>query len=149
MALFPVFEAPEIVDLAQEEVAEYKDSIYFDLSSGDIVLDSSGKIKMANGQETWLQWCTKMIFTERSECLAYPNGIGVEMEYAMSREDRKSREVAIENTIRETLMNDPSHRTIEVKDFSYDYSADSVIVRFTIVGADGYTGEMSIEIGGE
>ena len=149
MALYPIFEAPEIVDLTQEKVAEYKESIYFDSELGDIVLDSAGKVKMASGQEAWLQWCVKMIFTEGSACLAYPNGSGVDMEYAMSREDRKSREAAIENTIRDTLMNDPSHRTIEVKDFSYVYGVDSVAVNFTIVGADGYTGQLSVEIGGE
>lgn len=148
MKLFPTFELPEIVENQGSVKADYKESIHFDINKGDIVLDSAGRIKIADGCEAWLQWCMKMIASERNTLLAYPTGLGVEMEQVSSLMDREAKETAIESTIKETLMSDPSHRTVEVKDFEYAHDTDSIIVTFCIVGADGYTGKMTVEIEG-
>lgn len=148
MALYPTFSTPVIIDAKAEPVAEYKQSVFFDIKKGDIVLDSAGKCQMANGCDAWLQWCTKMLFTELDSCMSYLNQ-GVEMEYAIKREDREAQEIAIENAIKEALMRDPSNRTIEVSNFAFEYHADGVTVTFCIFGADGYTGTLSVEIGGE
>ena len=148
MNLFPIFEVPEIIDSTGNFGAEYKDSIYFDISKGDIVLDSGGKIKVADGRDAWLQWCMKMIASERNTLLAYPSGVGAELEHITTLLSRESKEIAITNTITETLMNDPSKRTVEVKDFEFTHDTDSVFVTFCIVGADGYTGKITVEIEG-
>lgn len=148
MALYPTFQTPTIIEANAEPTATYKQSVYFDMRKGDIVMDSAGKIRVADGCEAWLQWCVKMISTELGACMAYPNQ-GVEMEYAMSRDDWDARQFAIEETIKTALMNDPSHRTLEVSEFEFERGADSVKVRFRIIGADGYTGTLSAEIGGE
>lgn len=145
--LFPTFDVPSVANDVLE--VEYKESIFFDQRKGDIVLDSAGRVKIANGQEAWMQWCMKILASERGTLLAYPSpDIGVEMEHISTLPDREAKEIAIENTIKETLMNDPAHRTIEVKDFAFKHSIDSVVVSFWVVGADGYTGKITIEVEG-
>ena len=148
MKLFPTFDVPSLSNKDTLDV-EYKESIFFDQSKGDIVLDSAGRVKIANGQEAWMGWCMKMLVSERGTLLAYPSpDIGVEMEHISTLPDREAKEIAIENTIKETLMNDPAHRTVEVRDFVFEHSTDSVIVSFCVVGADGYTGSITIEVEG-
>ena len=148
MKLFPDYEVPSIVDSKNALAVEYKSSIYFDMSKGDIALDSAGHVKIADGRDAWIQWCAKMLVSERGTLLAYPSKIGIEMEYVAGLVDKEEKEAAIENTIRETLMNDPANRTIEVKDFEYKHTADSIFVTFCVVGADGYTGTLTMEVEG-
>lgn len=148
MGLFPTFEVPAIVDEAESLAPNYKESIYFDINKGDIVLDGSGCVKVADDRSAWLQWCMKMLVSERHTLLAYPSDIGVEMENISELADKKAQEVAIENTIRETLMNDPSHRTVDVADFEFFYEPDGIEVKFCVVGADGYVGNFTFELEG-
>ena len=68
--LFPVFDLPEIPDT--EELEErYSPSAYFDFEKGDFVRDGAGKIKKSEGKDAYIQWCLKVVSTERYSCLAY------------------------------------------------------------------------------
>lgn len=147
MRLFPTFDVPTIAERPETLAADYKESVYFDMSTGDIVLDGTGRVKMANSRDAWLQWCMKMIASERGTLRAYPSAkIGVEMEPISELPDRASKESAIETTIKEALMNDPSRRTVDVNNFEFVYGVDSMHVTFDIIGADGYTGGMTVEV---
>ena len=65
--LFPVFDLPEIPDT--EELEErYSPSAYFDFEKGDFVRDGAGKIKKSEGKDAYIQWCLKVVSTERYRC---------------------------------------------------------------------------------
>lgn len=128
--LFPVFDLPEIPDT--EELEErYSPSAYFDFEKGDFVRDGAGKIKKSEGKDAYIQWCLKVVSTERYSCLAYSSDIGVELDQVVEA-DRAAAESIIERTITEALM---MHRATEyVRDFSFLYKADEVYVTFTVKG---------------
>jgi len=143
MGLYPVFETPSIVE---DTVAQpvFRQSLAFDQKTGDLLIDGSGKPVLANGHDTWIQWCTKVLGTERSEMSAYSDAIGVEFISAMEQPTRAAREAMLERTIKEALMADPSKRTADVRSFAYSWEDDHVEVSFEVIGSDGYTGEISV-----
>lgn len=62
--LFPVFDLPEIPDDPEYE-ERYRSSVAFDFDKGDFVRDGSNKMVRADGREAFMQWCWKVIQTER------------------------------------------------------------------------------------
>ena len=77
--LFPVFDLPEIPDDPEYE-ERYRSSVAFDFDKGDFVRDGSNKMVRADGREAFMQWCWKVIQTEREAFLAYSDDIGTEFE---------------------------------------------------------------------
>ena len=148
MALYPTFASPEIKGFKTEVNAEYKGGLYFDFMTGDIRIDGSGKIVRADEKNAWLQWCEKSILTQFNAFLAYSSAYGADMQYVMDQTTKQAREDAIKSEIRIALQNDPARRTLEINDFAFEWDVDSVKVTFTVYGADGYTGNISVELGG-
>lgn len=128
--LFPVFDLPEIPDNPEYD-ERYKSSVYFDFEKGDFVRDGANKLIRANGKEAYIQWCLKMIDTERETCLAYGSDIGTEFE-EMDVSERESTESEIERTITETLLVHPA--TEYVRDFSFSYNPGEIGVSFMVKG---------------
>ena len=145
MGLYPVFEAPEIKDYVKKVSTEYKIGLHFDQQTGDLRVDSTGKIVEANERDTWLQWCEKALLTQYKAFLGY-DWFGVDLEYALSQLDKQAREDAIEQEIKLALMSDPARRTLELSNFAFEWGSDSVRVSFNLIGADGYTGELSVNL---
>ena len=143
MGLYPVFETPSIIE---DRVVQpvFKSSLSFD--RGDILVDGSGQIVLADGHDAWIQWCVKVLATERSQMLAYSDEIGVEFIAAMAQETRAAKEAMLSRTIKEALMADPAKRTADVRSFSFIWADDGVKVSFEIIGSDGYTGNISISV---
>ena len=77
--LFPVFDLPEIPDDPEYE-ERYRSSVAFDFDKGDFVRDGSNKMVRADGREAFMQWCWKVVQTEREAFLAYSDEIGTEFE---------------------------------------------------------------------
>ena len=77
--LFPVFDLPEIPDDPEYE-ERYRPSVAFDFEKGDFVRDGSNKMVRADGREAYMQWCWKVVQTEREAFLAYSDEIGTEFE---------------------------------------------------------------------
>lgn len=116
---------------------------YFDFDEGDISLDGAGRVVMADAREAWLMWCVKAVLTEKGACLAYSDNIGTSLNWALEQTERAAQQEALINAITDALRADPSRRTLSVSDFSFTWSADGVLVSFTLLGADGYQGKVS------
>jgi len=110
------------------------------------VLDGSGKIQLAGGIEAWIQFCTKMLMTERFDYLAYSSGTGTELRVVNSVSDYKEQESLLEKNITESLLSDPQGRTESVKNFRFNHTSDLLTVTFTITGVKGDTVDLSLGI---
>lgn len=132
--LFPVFDVPEIATPAQPEREHYRPSVYFDFAKGDFSRDGANRMIEASGKEAYMQWCFKVVATERSTRLAYSNRIGTEMEYAAAQPDHESVEASVERTIIEALMVNP--KTEYVREFEFSWSGTSLFADFTVKGRD-------------
>lgn len=145
--LFPTFDVPNIQESEERHNIGYFNSIAFDFEKGDFVLDGSGKIQIAGGIEAWIQFCTKMLMTERFDHLAYSSGTGTELRTVNSVSDLKEQESLLEKNITESLLSDPQGRTESVKDFRFEHAgSDSITVTFTITGVKGDTVDLSLGI---
>lgn len=134
MGLFPEFEVPDMVE--EEDVAEegYKRSVFFDVEKGDFRMDGAGRITEASGFEAYMQWCMKVVNTQRYECLAYPDEIGTELEYDMQELSQEAIESAVERDITEALMVNP--RTEYVQDFVFEWNGSQLTCSFLVKGVD-------------
>lgn len=148
MSLYPTFSTPEIEGYSASATPQYKVGLYFDWKTGDLKIDGRGKIIQAGEKDAWLQWCRKSIQTQYGAFLAYSNAYGADLQYIFSQEDRKSCESAIEQEVKNAVMNDPAMRTLDASDFEYEWEGDSVHVTFLLLGADGYTEKTSLELKG-
>jgi hypothetical protein len=134
--LFPTFDMPELVEDQQPvPEPEYPESYLFDFDKGEFVLDGAGRVVIADGHTSWVQWCVKTVLTERFAFLAYSWDYGVEIEDALKSPNRTAVEAEIERTITEALLVDP--RTELVRDFVFEWQADELYVSFAIVPVIG------------
>ena len=133
LELFPVVDISEFPeeDLGEEK---YKPSVYFDFDAGDFRRDGANRMIPADGREAYMQWCLKVIATEREAFLAYDSDIGTELEDISDLPDWESRESEIESTITDALMVHPA--TEAVYDFEFEHSADECRVTFIVKGYD-------------
>lgn len=132
--LFPVFAVPEVSTPAQPEREHYRPSVIFDFSEGDFIRDGANRMVEADGREAFMQWCMKIIATERDACLAYSTRIGTEMEYAAAQPDHASVEASVERTIIEALMVNP--KTECVREFEFTWEGTSLFGTFAVKGRD-------------
>ncbi|MFF2887024.1 DUF2634 domain-containing protein [Paenibacillus sp. NPDC057967] len=133
--LFPVFDAPQLVEDDTNSQVMYPEGPLYDFSTGDYVIDGAGRVVMADGHTVWAQWCIKAVMTERFESLAYTSDYGAEMKRARQQPNRQASMLEAERAITEALMVDP--RTQTVKDFKHDFKGDSHYISFTAVPAIG------------
>lgn len=132
--LFPVFDAPEITAQAQSEREHYRPSVFFDYEIGDFARDGANRMVEATGKEAFMQWCMKIIATERDAFLAYSTNIGTEMEYAAGQPDHESVEASVERTIIEALMANP--KTEYVRDFEFTWKGTTLSGKFKVKGCN-------------
>lgn len=125
---------PEISVPTQSQTRKYKPSVFFDFDKGDFRLDGANKMTVSTGKEAYIQWCRKVIETERDTCLAYSTDIGSEKEAAFAEGDRAAIEVALEKTITETLM--VNAHTEYVREFEFSWRADELYLTFTVKGKE-------------
>ena len=130
--LFPVFDITEPAE--EEEEQKYLPSAFFDFEKGDFALDGARRIKEANGKDAFIQWCMKVVDTERDTCLAYSDDIGTEFEPIYGIRYRQERENEIRDTITDALMVHPC--TEYVRNFRFKHVADSCWVSFIVKGYD-------------
>lgn len=129
--LFPVFDLPDIPDNPEHE-ERYFPSAYFDFEMGDFVRDGANRMVLADGREAYMQWCLKVVSTERLSCLAYGDDIGTEFDELADVPDRESKESEIERMITEALLVHPA--TEYVRDFVFEHDGDGTHVTFTVKG---------------
>ena len=132
--LFPVFDVPEVITPTQPDQEHYRPSVYFDFTTGDFLRDGANRMIEADGREAYMQWCMKIIATERDAFLAYSTRIGTEMEYAAAQPDHASVEASVERTIIEALMVNP--KTESVSDFVFTWEGSSLYGTFAVKALD-------------
>lgn len=141
--LFPTFDLESILE--DEPVEErYYPSASFDFEKGDFVLDGANRIVTATGREAYMQWCLKVIDTEREEFAAYSDDIGTEFDEISDDGDRARKESDIQETITDALMVHPA--TEDVSDFSFVHLPDACLVTFTVKGADWEEQELTVSV---
>lgn len=143
--LFPVFDVPEIVDNNVEK-QKCNPSVYFDYEKGDFVRDGAHRVVAADGKTAYMQWCRKMVETERFTCLAYDTDIGTEMYDALNKSDHSAVESAVERTITEALMVNP--KTEYVRDFEFTWLNADLFVAFVVKGKEFDEQKLRINING-
>lgn len=121
----------------EDEDAGYKPSIFFDFDTGDFVTLHDGKLKEAFGFEAWVQWCYKTIMTQRYAHEGYSTDIGVDYESALQADSREEAESILQREIEESLMADPSERTLYVGNITFQWEADHCLVIVQVQGIDG------------
>ena len=132
-SLFPVISIPDETDDEEEEYdIEYRRSMKWDYELGDFVRDGANQVKEADGYEAYALWCYKVAQTERGNCLAYPDEIGAELEYALSFDDTDVIETLVERTITEAIEVNP--RTEYVRNFEFTWDGDTMHITFTVKG---------------
>lgn len=145
-SLFPTFSVPTTLASEPKVVEKFLYSPYFQVETGDFLIDGGGAVLYGSGYDAWVLWCLKTIHTERNACLAYPSYIGVEMEEAFREPSHSSCESAIERTITEALLADPKGRTVRIYDFDFSWVGETVDVSFTILSAEGDTASLTAKI---
>lgn len=131
--LFPVFDVPEVIDSSVEK-QKYNPSVYFDFEKGDFLRDGAHRMVVADGKMAYIQWCRKIVDTERFTCLAYGTDIGTEMYDALNKGDHSAVESAVERTITEALMVNP--RTEYVREFEFSWFNADLTVAFVVKGKE-------------
>lgn len=142
--LFPTVDVPEILTPVPASKQHYKPSYQFDFTTGDFVRDGANRVVVCSGREAYLQWCMKVVHTERMTCLAYSSDIGIEGQEALAQSDRRAVESALERTISEALKVNP--RTEYVRGFSFSWEADVLRCRFTVKGREWEELEIETEM---
>lgn len=144
--LFPVFALPQTPEAVTPQVQKYRPGPLWDFAVGDFVLSGTGQPQYGTGRDEWITWCIKTIMTERFAYLAYSNRIGVESEAAFRQADQRAVETAFERTVSEALLADPMGRTIEVRNFEFDWNGDSLDITCMVYGADGDTAAIEVTL---
>ncbi len=134
--LFPVFPTSSPAAQAAAAAPKFGTSYLFDFEAGDFVVDGSGRVQTADGQEAWRQWCVKACLTERFEHLVYGPGYGAENGRVRGAVNLEAAKTEAERAITEALLADP--RTAPVTDFDFgDSAGDELRVSFTVTPAVG------------
>ena len=132
--LFYAFDVPEGFDAPPTEKYESGITPEFDFERGDFVCSGARKMVPIDGREAYVQWCQKIVRTERMAHLAYGDEIGVEMHAAMALDDPWAVKSAIERTVTEALM--VNKRTEYVRAFEFTMDGDELHVSFIVKGRD-------------
>jgi hypothetical protein len=135
--LFPVFDVPATLTEHETPKAQYYPAPLWDVEGGDFVLNGARQPLYGSGYEAWVLWCTKTILTQRWAHLGYSDNAGIESDEAFKEPDRAATISAFERTITEALLADPMGRTIQVKDFAFNWQADSLYITCTVIGQQG------------
>ena len=146
ISLFPVFDVPSTLAEDIENRERYAPAPLWDVERGDFVTDGANRTIYSSGYDAWVLWCTKSILTQRWAHASYGDSIGVETEQALGESDRKAAESALERTVTEALLADPVGRTVQVRDFTFRWEADSLWIECAVFGRDGNTASIKAKL---
>lgn len=144
-------EEEEIIEEIEEEIEEeeaatgYYSGYYFDFDTGDYKQTGTNDICIANGVESWEQWCIKCLNTQKDSCEAYPD-FGPDYESAFHNTTRDEAESILTRTITEALMADPYKRTVGIESITYEWGVDDLIVNVIVIGIENATIDITAAI---
>lgn len=145
--LFPVFEAPDILEPVSMKTIDYPPAPAFNFITGEYVKDGAGRIKMLDGQKAWEQSCLKRLITRRFAFLIYSTDYGSEGEDLIKGSlNHVSAESEIMRDFTEALLVDP--RTQSVKNFTFSWNGDTASVSLTAYPAIGEPARLEVTVNG-
>jgi len=144
--LFPVFDMPAEMVADTRNTSVYATAPMWDFNTGDFMVNNARQPVYGTGYDAWLLWCRKSLSTQRFVHLAYSDNFGIEIAEAFAEPDSKAQESAIERTVSEALLADPSGRTQQVRDFIFEWHEDSLRVTCMIIGYDGNSAVIDADI---
>lgn len=125
----------------------YKPGVAFDLKTGDFMRDGRDRLLEAPGVDSWKQWCTNCLQTERYKHLAYSTDFGIEYDEIFSAETQEEAESILTRQITEAILADPYGRASYISNMEFNWIApDGVQVSMTIVGIDDVTIDLTTYI---
>ena len=144
--LFPSFSVPDYIESESEQQNQiFPKSVSFDFKIGDFIRDGANRMVASSGYDAWVQWCIKIIRTQRYSCIAYSSDQGVETDAALSSsQNKEAAEAQITSTVTDALMEDS--RTKSVGYFDFEWGEDSVNMKCTVTASDGATANISIAL---
>lgn len=143
---YPVWDVENAMIGVEEEELQEVVSYKYDYNENETVVTGSGKTVMSTAQEAYMFWAMKCVLTERYAHEAYDDDYGVEFLRIMRKDyPRSIAESEIRRSIKEALMVD--NRTINVYNFSFNWSRDNCYIGFTIESVYGID-TIAVERGG-
>lgn len=120
-----------------DEVVGYKIAPYFDMKSGDFLINGSGQVITAEPVEAYTQWCEAVLATDRYNHECYTDDIGIDYEEIFAAVDREEAKTIIESEISEALACDPYGRTKYVQNVECEWvGPDEINVTVEVVALD-------------
>ena len=144
--LFPVFDVPSELAENTQILERYRPAPLFDIERGEFIVDGARQPPYGSGYDAWVLWCTKSILTQRWAYYGYSDNAGIEADESFKEPDRRAQESSFMRTISEALLADPMGRTQQVRNFKFDWLADSLYITCDVVGADGSTAAIKADI---
>lgn len=146
-SLYPVFEAPAMMEKKTTMAVVYGKSVRFNFSTFDFEMDGGHHMIETNGQDTWIQWCLKALITKRRVYAVYSNNYGSEADDSLKLPTRAAVESEVRRDFTETLMVDP--RTKSVQDFVFTWgNGDALGVSLMIYPTVGDPSRLEVTING-
>lgn len=141
--LFPTEYETEVVtpeEIEGKTKVGYKEGVFFDIENGDFIRDGQHRVKSATGIESWEQWCSNCLMTERDAYPCYSSTFGIATYEAFQAETREKTESILTREICESLQKDPYGRTRYVSDVEFEWQdSDALSVHIKVVGIDSAT----------
>lgn len=138
--LFPTGYEDEVIvadDLVETSPIGYRDGVAWDEETGDFIRDGKNMLLDSTGVESWKQWCTNCIQTERYKHLSYSSDFGIEMDAVFGASSREEAESILVRQINEAILADPYQRTAYIESLDLDWTApDAIDVYLTIRGVN-------------
>lgn len=127
----------DIEEDIEETVVGYKSAPYFDMRTGDFLLNGSGQIITADPVTAYTQWCEAVILTDRYNHDCYTDDIGIDYNEIFAAADREEAKTILESEISEALACDPYGRTQYVQNVECEFiGPDEVLVTVEVVALD-------------
>lgn len=131
MSIYPKITLPALKISSSAPKYTQKISPKFDWRFGEFSFGADGKIKMSTPQESFEQWCVKVICTEQNSRLAYGENYGVDLAKIPTLEFQYAKSEIV-RTITDAILAHPNAHY--VKNLSFRVDGDNVYLTFDVKG---------------
>jgi hypothetical protein len=147
MPLFPTIPvpAPAIRPVRPSGVpAGLPSDILCDYEKGDLVLDSSGDLQLADGQRAWLQcWVNRLIVQQGAHAI-YGRALGIDHARYMALPTRPRVEAEYTARLRRQVTNEPATRQLLGPRFVWQ--DDTLTIILELVGVSGQRAPVGVTV---
>jgi phage baseplate assembly protein W len=136
-----------IDNVSSDEQAAHGGSWMFDFEKGDFVREPTNRVAETDAFTAWVQWCQKVLMTQRYRHLAYSSDYGSEFEDLIGMPYTKAAiESEIQRMATEALM--VHSYTQAVDNFTFEWTADYVNFTFQLTSIMGENAHLTYSLEG-